>query len=437
MTALDANETSLLDAIDEQAIVDDLAALVAIPSVDGSDAEPEAQDWCADRLRCLGLDVDCWEIDVAEAARQPDFCGMEVERTSALGCVGVLAAESDGSGDGGDATPALALYGHSDVVPPGEPARWEHRNPFAMEIDGRRRAWGRGTCDMKAGVVAAIAAVDALRRAGVTLARPLAVHCVSGEEDGGIGAYATLRRGHRALACVSGEPTSGTIIPANAGSLTFRIEVTGLATHASTRTRGTSAIEKFEVIHGALRALEARRNTSVPSLFRHLDVAWPLSVGIVTAGDWASTVPDRLVAHGRYGVRIDETVDDAIASFEAAIAEVSAADPWLREHPVALSWPGGMFAPGALPDGHQLLGDVAAAVADVRGAAPSAFGGPYGSDLRHYAKAGIAMLQYGPGDVRHAHAVDEHVPLDDVFACARVYALVALRACGPARNIAI
>jgi acetylornithine deacetylase len=40
------------------------------------------------------------------------------------------------------------------------------------------------------------------------------------------------------------------------------------------------------------------------------------------------------------------------------------------------------------------------------------------------------MLQYGPGDVRYAHATDEHVELADVVACARVYALLALRMCG-------
>jgi acetylornithine deacetylase len=101
-----------------------------------------------------------------------------------------------------------------------------------------------------------------------------------------------------------------------------------------------------------------------------------------------------------------------------------------RDHPVAVSWPGGVFAPGSLPAGHRLLDDVNTAVRDVRSEAPRALGGPYGSDLRHYANAGIPTLQYGPGDVRHAHAVDEHVLIDDVLACARVYALLAVRYCG-------
>ena len=54
---------------------------------------------------------------------------------------------------------------------------------------------------------------------------------------------------------------------------------------------------------------------------------------------------------------------------------------------------------------------------------------PYGSDLLQYAAAGVPTLQYGPGDARHAHALDEHVRIADVLHCARTYALLALRLC--------
>ena len=422
MSDITPPEAAVLAAIAEDEIVRDLTELVSIPSVDGAPEERDAQQWCVDRLRSLGMTVDAWDIDIEEAQAQPDFPGMEVDRTDALGCVGVLGPESDEG-------PALALYGHTDVVPVGDLHQWVNRDPFTMRIDDEGSAWGRGTCDMKAGLIAGIAAVAAVRRSGVLLTRQLAVHAVSGEEDGGIGAWATMRRGHRANACINAEPTSETIMPAAAGSLTFRLEVRGLAAHGSARTQGVSAIEKFELVHRALRALETRRNADVPSLFQHLDLAWPLSVGTVTSGDWASTVPAMLVASGRYGVRTDETVPDAIDAFDAVVAEACSNDPWLRDNPVSVTWPGGMFAPGLLPAGHVLLDQVARAVSDVRGAVPGCFGGAYGSDLRHYARVGIPTLQYGPGDVRYAHALDEHVPLDDVFACARVFSLLAVRAC--------
>ena len=69
-------------------------------------------------------------------------------------------------------------------------------------------------------------------------------------------------------------------------------------------------------------------------------IAYPLMVGRIDAGDWSSSVPDRLIAEGRYGVRLGEDVAVARAPFEERVAEASAADPWLRDHPVGVEWVG-------------------------------------------------------------------------------------------------
>jgi acetylornithine deacetylase len=413
-------ERRVLDAVDDARVGADLTELVAIPSVDGSPEEIEVQAWCADRLSALNLRVDHWLSDVRDLADDPAYPGMEVERDRVAGCVGT----TEGHGQ-----PALLLCGHVDVVPVGDLDLWPEAAPFTLRW-ADDAWWGRGACDMKGGVAAVIGAVAAIRAAGVRLARPLAVHTVAGEEDGGVGAFATLRRGHLGDACVIAEPTAGTIVSANAGALTFSLTVTGVATHGSTRTRGVSAIEKFEPVHAALRRLEAERNADLPELFAHLDLGWPLSIGTVAAGDWASTVPDRLVATGRYGVMPGESVQLAKDDFARAVAAACARDPWLREHPAEVAWPGGMFSAGTLPEGHSLLDDTIGAVTDTDTVGPAVRGGPYGSDLRHYAAAGVATLQYGPGDIRFAHAVDEHVPAADVARCTRAYALLALRRCG-------
>jgi acetylornithine deacetylase len=411
-------ERSVLAAIDDERVVGDLRELVRIPSVDGSAAESDVQVWCAQRLSPLGLIVDNWLIDIPTLSADPEFPGMEVARDEAWGCVGVL---------GGDATPGLILNGHVDVVPPG--GVWPGGDPFSARIEDGVM-WGRGTCDMKGGVAAIIGAVAAIVAAGIQLRKPLVVHTVIGEEDGGAGAFATLRRGHHGEACLIAEPTAGSVIPANAGSLTFQLEIPGLATHGSTRSRGVSAIEKFTLIQEALQALEAARNRDPHPLLAHLDLANPLSVGTIRAGDWASTVPDLLIAEGRYGVRLGEPLVDARAAFESAIAEACAKDDWLRDHPVAVTWPGGEFASGLLPDGDPLLPQTLGAATDAGAETPEVKGAPYGSDLRQYAAAGIPTLQYGPGDVRYAHATDEHVRLSEVLHAARAYALLAVRRCG-------
>jgi acetylornithine deacetylase len=415
------DEAYVLECIDDEQTLTWLRDLVAIPSVDGTAAEHDVQAWCAALMRELGLQVDHWSIDLASLRATRGYPGTEVQRDEAWGCVGVWPADGD--------QPELVFNGHVDVVPAGEPEAWSNGDPFVVrEVDGAY--WGRGTCDMKGGVAAFLGAVAALRAAGVRLRRPLALHTVVGEEDGGIGTFATLQRGHSGAACVIAEPTAGEVVPANAGSLTFRLTVAGVATHGGSRTRGVSAVEKFELIHAALRRLEAGRNAEPDPMFAHLDLVAPLSVGVVRAGDWASTVPDRLVAEGRYGVLPDEPLAAARAAFETAVARACATDDWLSAHPATVEWPGGAFASGRLPEGHRLLDEVGDAVVDVAGTAPAVRGAPYGSDLRQYAAAGVPTLQYGPGDVRTAHAVDEHVRIADVLHCARVYALLALRRCG-------
>lgn len=420
---MDDAESRVLDRIDEEQIAADLTALVSIPSVDGTDAEHEVQAWCAQRLTELGMDVDHWSIDLAEMRQDPEFPGMEVEREEAWGCVGTW----DGTEQ--DEWPALILNGHVDVVPPGDLELWPNHDPFTMRLVDDIW-WGRGTNDMKGGVAAILGAVAALRRSGVRLRRSLAVHTVIGEEDGGLGTYATLMRGHTGDACLIAEPTNHDIVAANAGSLTFRITIQGQSTHGSKRTAGVSAVEKFEVIHAALHDLERQRNKELDPMFAHLDLGWPISVGIINAGDWASTVPDRCTIEGRYGVMPGESVVDAKAAFFSAVMAACMDDPWLREHPVELTWPGGLFAPGQLIEGHPLLERTQAAAVDIGARPPTALGGPYGSDLRQYAAVGVATLQYGPGDAQYAHSIDEHVAVEDVMRCARTYALMAMRECG-------
>ena len=415
----------VLDEVDAAADVTEarLAALVAVPSIGGTDPEHEIQALLAADLAAAGLETDHWRLPLDELLAAPDFPGVEVHRDEAWGLVGRL----PGTGDGA----TLMLNGHIDVVPVGDPAAWTTPDPFSGRVvDGELH--GRGSCDMKAGVVAALAAVTALRRAGVPLRGDLLLACVPGEEDGGLGTYATLRRGWTADACVVPEPTSLDLVTANAGALTFRLTVPGRATHASRRTDGVSAVEKLVPVLAALGRLESDRNRDVDPLMARWTLAYPLSIGKVQAGDWASSVPDLLIAEGRLGVALDEPVEDARAALEQAVAEVSAEDTWLRDHPVSVQWWGGQFASGRLPADSDLADRMSAAHTAVATGTPGRWGAPYGSDLRLLAGAGIPTLHYGPGDAVLAHAPDERVPLAEVHTAARALALLALDVCGTA-----
>jgi len=417
-------EAGVLAHLDEDALVDSLVQLVRVPSVAGTEAEVEVQDLCAEMLRAEGVDVDRWDIDLDELAADPWFPGTEAERTVAVGVVGTSTGEGD---------PALILQGHLDVVPPGDPATWAGADPFSAEIRGGA-LHGRGSCDMKAGVAANLAVVRTLRAAGVLLDRPVAVHCVIGEEDGGLGAFAALRRGHRGDAAVITEPTNGRLVTATAGALTFRIEVGGRSAHGSMRREGVSAFDAFLPIHRALAALETERNQDRDPLFAGSDLPYALSVGMIQAGDWASNVPDKLTAEGRLGVRLDEDPRQARLALEDAVAEASTSDPWLKEHRPIVTWPGGQFASGRIDPHHSLIDEVRRAVVDETGQPPPPLAAEvYGSDLRLYVGiGGIPTLHYGPGDIRVAHGPHERVDLDELVRVTRSLTLLALRRCGVA-----
>ncbi|MCW2740556.1 MAG: acetylornithine deacetylase or succinyl-diaminopimelate desuccinylase [Blastococcus sp.] len=421
MADLTDAEARVLDAVDADWVLDRLSRLIAIPSVDGTDAEIEAQHVLAGWLRELDYDVDTWQIDLAEAATAADAPGQEVRRSEAWGVVGTAPAAEEGG-------PALIFCGHTDVVPPGDLSLW-NGDPFVPRVSNGD-LHGRGACDMKGGVIASLAALAAVRSAGVRLVRPVAMHGVVGEEDGGLGAWATLRRGHRGDVCVIPEPTARAVVTANAGALTFRLEVTGHAAHGALRDQGVSAVELFAWVHAGLLEFEDERQRDADPRFAGARFPYGLSIGRVEAGDWASSVPDRLVAEGRYGVRLGEPVEVARQEFRDRLARICAGHSWLVDHPVRVTWIGGAFASGQLAPGHCLLPAMQQAVADTGAGVPVERALPGGSDLRLYTAAGVPTLHYGPGDLNLAHGPLEKVPLAEVVTAARAFALLTLRTCG-------
>jgi len=419
---MDEAEQAALAAVDSDEVVELTRELVRLPSITGSDEESAPQHWLARWLADLGCTVDRWPIDLAEVTADPAFPGWEVPRAEAWGVAGTW---------GGDHGPRLVLNGHVDVVPPGDLTQWTSGDPFTGRVHGGA-VWGRGACDMKGGVACALLALAAVVRAGVRLRGSVAVHTVVGEEDGGLGTFATLRRGHRGDVAVIPEPTGLDLVPANAGALTFALRVPGRSAHASVRATGIDAIERFWPVWQALRDLETARNRDPDPLFARGPLPHALSIGTLRAGDWPSSVADELVAEGRLGVRLGEPVADARAALEAAVAAACEHDPWLRAHPVQVAWYGGQFASGGAAVDRSLPDRVAAAARDAAAHQPDVWAAPYGSDLRLLDDAGIPTVQFGPGDVRHAHAPDEHVPIPDLLTTTRTLAVTILRTCGSA-----
>jgi acetylornithine deacetylase len=400
-------------AVDASALREELAAIVRIPSVTGSE-EAVAAD-LARRLAAAGMTVETVLPDPASIRADPAWPGEETTRTSLPVVIGRL-GRSGGR--------RIVLSGHTDVVPPGDPATWS-ADPWSGEVrDGR--LFGRGACDMKGGVAAILGAVRALRDSGAAsaLAGELVVALVPGEEDGGQGTLAAIRAGATGDLAIIPEPSNLDIVVAHAGAITFRLTVPGRAAHASQRREGVSALDNLFVVLRALEADEAARNAAeTDPLMTVLGLPYPTIVGIVSGGEWASTVLDRVVADGRYGVKLGQTPADAAADLRRAIDAANAADPFLRDHPATVEIVGGQFGSGRVPSDHPLPVGLAGVAEAITGRRPALLGEPYGADMRLFINEGnTPCVIFGPGDVKVAHSADEHVPLAEVESCARVLA---------------
>jgi acetylornithine deacetylase len=401
------------DAVDPARLASDLAALVRIPSITGDEDAIAAN--LADRLEALGLEVEVFTPNPADIRDDPAWPGEEVARTSLPVVLGTAGRR------GGR---RIVLSGHTDVVPAGDPATWG-RDPFSGDVvDGELH--GRGACDMKGGVAAILGAVRALHATGALarLGGELVVALVPSEEDGGQGTLAAIRAGATGDMAVITEPTGLQLVVAHAGAITFRLTVPGRAAHASRRTEGVSALAGLQTLIAALEADEARRNADeTEPLMSALGMPYPSMVGTVAGGEWASTVMDRVVAEGRYGVRLGQTPKEAEGELRACIAAACAADPFLRHHAATVEITGARFGSARVPTDHALPVGLAAVATAVTGAEPPRVGVPYGCDMRLFIDVGgTPCVVYGPGDVQLAHGADERVPLSEVEACARVLA---------------
>ena len=414
-------EGSTAAVIDTERLVDDLRALVRMPSITGSEEAVAA--WAADALGELGLEVEVVAPDPATIRADPDWPGEEMDRTSLPVVIG-RAGRAGGR--------RVILSGHIDVVPPGDPATWT-ADPWGGEIrDGR--LYGRGACDMKGGVASILTAVRALRGSGdlERLDGELMVVLVPSEEDGGQGTLAAIRAGATADLAIITEPSNLDVVVAHAGSITFRLTVPGRAAHASQRREGVSALDKLFLLTRALATDETLRNEAeTEPLMRAMGLPYPTIIGIVNGGEWASTVLDRVTADGRYGVRLGQSAAEAETELRAAIEAACAADDFLRERPATVEITGGRFGSARVASDHPLptgLADVAEAITGRR---PAMLAEPYGADMQMFVNHGdTPCVIFGPGDVRVAHSADEFVPIDEVETCARVLAAWVLRELG-------
>lgn len=381
------------------------------------------QEYIISRMKRLGAALDVWEPDVAEMSKCSWFHPLAEHYAAGFGGRPMVVGRF-GSGGGR----SLILNGHVDVVPAEPLERWSV-DPWSGEIRGGR-LYGRGAIDCKAGLAAAIAAIDCLREAGVGPAGPVIIESAIDQEIGGAGTMASILRGIRADAAITTEPAGRRMLLASAGVAWVRVVVTGLAAHAARTWDGHNALNLALPIHDRIRRWGEEREATVRHpLYSEYPVHASFNPGTFVAGGYPSTVPDRAVLEYRLGLVPGERVDDVVGALRTLVGEAAGADPWLREHPPGVEIFGWYGEPTEIAPEHPLTRSASEAFAEVKGEPPVYSGYTAACDmgkLQHL--GGMPVLNLGCNGGGW-HQNDEYADLDDYADLIRILALTIFKWC--------
>ncbi len=430
-----------------------LASLVKIPSLTGE--ELAAQEFVAQYLKKLGLNVDLWEPDVAALFEQfPDVAQYpshwqhdlilpydQLPRYQDLiqsGKIDVLNYRNrpnvvgiwQGSGGGGK---SLILNGHIDTVTVEPAAEWTH-DPYGAEIEDGKM-YGRGVSDMKSGIVAALIALECLIELDVELRGDVIFESVVNEEHAGNGTLACVARGLTADAAIITEPTKNNIRLGNAGGVYWGVKVKGRskptgARWAGNRQDGVSAIEKVGRVIDCLLSLEKElnRKSNHPQLPGQNTFA--LVMGRIAGGHYDTVTASECVLNGSayFGSEIG-SVTAVMEYIRRAVGEICQEDPWFDQNP-----PEVFFLhhddPSDIESTEPIVQTLAAAAEKVSGQPPLQYRGTAACDMRHLINQGkIPTTVFGPGWGDQIHKPDEFMPLDSMVPAVKTLALTIYNWC--------
>lgn len=345
--------------------------------------------------------------------------------------------------ESGHPGPCVHFNGHIDVVEPG--LGWTV-DPFEGLIrDGR--VYGRGTCDMKGGIAAAIIAVEALLDSGLDLPGAVEISGTADEESGGYGGVAYLaERGWFSTPKVDHviipEPLNvDRVCIGHRGVWWAEVETKGRIAHGSMPFLGDSAIRHMGAVMEALEhdlhpRLAARRSDMpvVPDGAR----TSTLNINSLHGGqaELAEGLPSPLVADSCRMIidrrfLTEEPLEDVRAEVTAILDNLAATRPGFRYGLRELF----SVRPTLADKDGPVASATAAAVQAVLGRKPQFICSPGTYDQKHVDRIGKLRdcIAYGPGVLDLAHQPDEWVGIDDMVDAAKVMALATVQLLGGAR----
>lgn len=448
-------EEKILSNVEEKKseYVELLRRVIQIPSLTGE--EGEAQGFLAEYLKTLGLQVDEWEPDVKtlfdkypHVAQYPSHWQHDLilpydrfptyEELIKTGKIDVLNYKNRpnvvgtlrGQGNG----KSLLLNGHIDNVTVEPKSDWTV-DPFGAElIDGK--IFGRGACDMKGGLVAALAAIQSLIETGVSLKGDVIFSSVVNEEHSGGGALSMVCKEIRADAAIVTEPSENRVCIAHPGDVYWQLTLQGVPRSPGARWEGddmvgVSAIEKLPLVIESLLKLETKYNKAPPSALYEDIKPFSCVMGEIGGGTYATATASRCVLKGCvYFSPGLGSVNDIMDRIRKFVKKGTEFDPWFQKHPVEIEFL--RHKNTALIDGKEpIVRTVLDCAEMVSGKEASVTAATYGADMELFVNCGkIPTIIFGPGSIVPAHKPDEFIPIDEYIISIKTLALSIYRWCG-------
>jgi acetylornithine deacetylase/succinyl-diaminopimelate desuccinylase-like protein len=287
-------------------------------------------------------------------------------------------------GRAGEGARTVYFHGHFDVVPAQFRAQFSPRRTDGTIV-------GRGSADMKGGLVSMLYSACAARAAGLLANGRVRLHLVCDEETGSAAGSGYLRGAGLidpdALAMVTAEPTGGVVWHASRGALTLRVEVRGKEAHVGQAHLGVNAFEQMIRVAEPLGALARDLLEKRTAFTMETDAA---RGSMLVVGGSAGAGANFNVVPGSAWFSVDRR-----------------------------------FNPAATDESHPTSAALARCITQVEGAPPSFELCPGVLETRWYAQLGIPAYAYGPGRLDVSHGPGEFVDEAAVRRCAAVYALFA------------
>lgn len=333
--------------------------------------------------------------------------------------------------DSGRPGPCLMFEGHTDVVSEGNPDLWQH-DPFGGEIEDGK-IYGRGACDMKAGLAVNLLTVKAMMRSEVEFTGKMRLGIVCDEEDLMLGIQDYIRRGHAddVDACLVSEPEENQLCISMKGALRAIVNVKGKMAHGAMPLTGINTSVRMARI---ILAFDNFEKEEIANFGKDPFLGWPsITFTVVQTPPPGEPVqlnvmPSESVAYLDIRTVPSQNHDQIKTKLQEILDQLAKQDPdfhaqikFIADKPVV-----------SMEKDEPIVMIAAQAFRDITGREPVYNGVPGATDgtfLR--ALKGIPCLVNGPGPRHLPHQTDEYVEIDELFESAQIYLLSTLRFLNP------